>query len=104
MGARVKSDGGRRKKEEEEEEERLVEAKETSSSSVKKKKKTRSSAKYPPTQKIKTKLHCRFSKTRQHSVHVLSVSQTKASLIQSALSCEGGGRVMEKRRGGQHVG
>lgn len=50
--------------------------------------------------------------TTTHSVHVLSVSQTKASLNRGALSSEGG-RVMgvcvggggeEGGNGGQHVG
>lgn len=57
----------------------------------------------PPLKKLKeTKLHGEFSPRRDardessspaitHSVHVLSASQTKASLIQSALSCEGEG-------------
>lgn len=97
-----------------------MEAKETSSSSVKK----LLSAKYFPTQnKIINRNKPNFtvgfsnegyssSPKITHSVHVLSVSQTKASLIQSALSSEREGD--GKRRQGsslraacrvmQHVG
>lgn len=97
-----------------EEEERQVEANKTPPSVVKTKM-LKCKIPPPPLKKWKeTKLHGEFSPRRDardesssptitHSVHVLSASQTKASLIQSALSCEGEGHG-KGCNWGQHVG
>lgn len=71
--------------------------------------KKRLSAKYPPSQEKKNftvDFPMEGHKTTAlppkitHSVHILSVSQTKASLIQSALSSDGGGGWVMERGGG----